>query len=341
MKTQLNLPALASSLVMATVYAVQPAVAAGAGIHIDRQDWSFSGPFGQFDQGQLQRGFQVYKGVCAGCHSLNRVRFRNLVEKGGPAFPEQDIKDMAAAWDHQMDAGPNDDGEMLNEDGEFFTRPPLLSDAIPGPYKNARQASAANGGALPPDLSLMAKARTTEYTGSVWYHPIHMMKDIATAYQEGGADYIYALLTGYRDKAPGYKLNDKGKLIALTDASQAGAEIKHCSSVTHGKGDDKPDVCNELPGGMSYNVAFPGHQIAMARPLSDDILDYRTDKSGKPVVPQTTEQYARDVAAFLSWAADPSHDQRKRTGWLVLLYLLITTVLLYFAKKSIWKRVKH
>lgn len=300
-------PALGSAIVLALMVATQPVNAAGGGIHIDRQDWSFSGPFGQFDQGQLQRGFKVYKEVCKGCHSLKRVHFRNLVEEGGPAFPEETIKKLAAAWDQQMDAGPNDDGEMLNEDGEFFTRPPVLSDPIPGPYKNDRQAQAANNGALPPDLSLMARARTTDYTGSVWYHPIHMLKDIVTAYQEGGADYIYALLTGYSEKAPAKMLDESGN----------------------------------MPDGMYYNAAFPGHQIAMASPLSDDLLDYRADESGKPVVPQTTDQYARDVAAFLSWAADPSHDQRKRTGWLVMLYLLITTVLLYFAKKSIWARAKN
>ncbi len=341
MKHHFKMPAFASAFVLATAVATLPAVAGGEGIHIDRQDWSFSGPLGQFDQGQLQRGFQVYKEVCKGCHSLNRVRFRNLVEKGGPAFPEQDIEEMAADWDHQIDAGPNEEGELLDDDGEFFTRPPLLSDAIPGPYKNDLQARAANGGALPPDLSLIAKARTTDYTGSVWYHPIHMLKDIATAYQEGGADYIYALLTGYREQAPAYMPDDKGKLVAVTDAAEAGDSVEYCASVTHAYGEGKKDVCNKLPDSMNYNVAFPGHQIAMAAPLSDDVLDYRTDASGKPVVAQTTEQYARDVAAFLSWAADPSHDERKSMGWLVMLYLLITTVLLYFAKKSIWKRAKH
>lgn len=341
MKTHFNVPAFASAFVLATAIASAPVKAAGGGIHIDRQHWSFSGPFGQFDRAQLQRGFQIYKGVCAGCHSINRVRFRNLVEKGGPQFPEEDVKKLAAEWDFQVDAGPNDDGELVNDDGELFTRAPLLSDAIPGPYKNKLQAAAANGGAVPPDLSLIAKARTTDYTGSVWYHPIHMLKDIATAYQEGGPDYLYALLTGYRSKAPAYKRDDAGRLVAVKEDDVGSDPVERCVAVTHAHGDGKKDVCTPMQAGMNYNEAFAGHQIAMARPLSDDSVDYKEDASGKPVAPMTTDQYARDVTAFLAWAADPSHDQRKRMGWMVMLYLLITTVLLYFAKKAIWKRAKH
>ena len=334
MTVQFKIPASISALVAATLLAATQAHAAGGGIHIDRQDWSFSGPLGQFDQAQLQRGFQVYQNVCAACHSINRVRFRNLVEKGGPAFPEEAVKALAADWANEVEDGPNDDGEM-------FTRPPRLSDAIPGPYKNEKQARAAQNGAYPPDLSLIARARTTDYTGPVWYHPIHMLKDVVTAYQEGGVDYLYALLTGYRDELPAYSRNDKGKLVAISEDDAAGAtNIERCANVTHAPGDGK-DVCDALQEGMSYNAAFPGHQIAMTQPLSDEAVEYKRDANDEPVVPETTAQHARDVTAFLAWAADPSHDQRKRTGWLVMLYLLITTVLLYFAKKAIWSRVKH
>lgn len=340
MKHHLKMPAFATAVVLATAIAVQPASAAGGGIHIDRQDWSFSGPFGLFDKGQLQRGFQVYKEVCSGCHSINRVRFRNLVEPGGPEFPEEAVKALAAEWDFQVDAGPNDEGEIVNDDGELFTRPAVLSDAIPGPYKNDKQAQAAQNGALPPDLSLIAKARTTEYTGPVWYHPIHMLKDMVTAYQEGGADYLYALLTGYRSEAPAYKRDDNGRLVAVPEDEVGSSDVERCASVVHAYKPGEKDVCTTMQEGMNYNAAFGGHQIAMAPPLSDDAVEYKEDAEGQPVAPLTKEQYARDVVAFLSWAADPSHDQRKRTGWLVMLYLLITTVLLYFAKKAIWKRVK-
>lgn len=328
----LKRPAFFAALASASLIFAAPASAAGGGVEIPRQDWSFSGPFGQFDRAQLQRGFQVYQNVCAACHSIDRVRFRNLAEPGGPAFPEESVKALAAEWPNEVEAGPNDDGEM-------FTRPALLSDAIPGPYKNAKQAQAAQGGAYPPDLSLIAKARTTDYTGSVWYHPIHMLKDIVTAYQEGGPDYLYALLTGYRDEPPAFMRMESGDLKQMGEEDGAGSPgraIERCASMTDVSGDGK-DICNTMQEGMHYNTAFPGHQIKMMKPLSDGLVTYNKGEDGKPLVPETTEQYARDVVAFLAWAADPSHDQRKRAGWLVMLYLLIATVLLYFAKKAIWK----
>lgn len=334
------LRALPVALAVAATVCATPVFAAGGGVHIDRQAWSFAGPFGRFDRDQLQRGFQVYQNVCAGCHSINRLRFRNLAEKGGPEFPEEVIKALAAEWPNQVLAGPNDDGEIVDEDGELLTRKPLLSDAIPGPYRNDKQAEVTNGGALPPDLSLIAKARTTEYTGPWWWHPIHMAKDIVTAYQEGGVDYLYALLTGYSDEAPAYRRTDDGKLVAVSDDEATGSGIERCVSVTHGH-DGEKDVCSALQEGMNYNAAFPGHQIKMAAPLFDEAVEYKEGADGKPVAPTTKEQYARDVAAFLAWAADPSHDQRKRTGWLVMLYLLITTLVLYLAKKAIWKGAKH
>ena len=184
-----KISALMFAVIVACGSNVTAVSAAGGGIEIERQDWSFSGPTGLFDQAQLQRGFQVYQTICSSCHSINRVRFRNLVEKGGPAFPEAAVKELAKEWANEVEDGPNDDGEM-------FERPAVLSDAIPGPYKNEKQARAAQNGAYPPDLSLMALARSTEYTGAIWWHPFHMLKDIATGYQEGGADYIFALLTG-------------------------------------------------------------------------------------------------------------------------------------------------
>ena len=126
-------------------------------------------------------------------------------------------------------------------------------------------------------------------------HPFAMIKDIATAYQEGGADYIYALLTGYTEAPAG---------------------------VT-------------VPDGLNYNKAYPGHLIAMAAPLNAD-SGYYNDGT-----PETVENYARDVAAFLTWAADPTHNQRKQTGWMVMIFLLITSILLYISKRRIWAGVKH
>ncbi len=281
--TKASLAAMAC-LVVGAVSA--PALAAGDAVHIDRQTWSFSGFTGQYDPAQLQRGFQVYKDVCAACHGLSRVRFRNLFEQGGPEFPEDSVKALAASWPNQITDGPNDQGEM-------FERPALQSDPILGPFKNANAARAANGGALPPDLSLMAKARNTHYTGTFWAHPFAMLRDILAGYQEGGADYLYAMLTGYQEPPEGFS----------------------------------------LAPGMFYNAAFPGHQIAMPEMLSKDNFVKYQDGSG------SLEQNARDVAAFLAWSADPHLNQRKGMGWLVMLYLIVTTGLLYVGKRRIWARV--
>jgi len=260
------------------------AYAAGEAVKIDRQPWSFAGFFGRFDQAQLQRGFQVYKDACAQCHGVSRLAFRNLAQPGGPVFNEDAVKGLAATY--QVEDGPNDDGKM-------FKRPGRLSDKVPPPYANEKEARAVHNGAYPPDLSLITKARGIEYHGSLFAHPFHLLKDMASGYQEAGADYVYALLTGYAEAPAGFKMAD----------------------------------------GMQYNKAFPGHQISMPPPLLE----------GGPVkyeggMPATVDQMARDVVAFLHWAGDPKQDERKRMGLLVVLYLLITAVLLYLAKKRIWSK---
>jgi cytochrome c1 len=262
--------------------------AEGGHAHIERQTWSFGGFTGQYDQAQLQRGFQIYKDSCAFCHGLKRVRFRNLFEPGGPQFPEDAVKALAASWPNKIVDGPDDKGQM-------FEREPKAFDPILGPYKNDNEARANQNGALPPDLSLIAKARAVEYTGTWWAHPFSMLRDIATSYQEGGADYIYALLTGY----------------------------------------EEPPADFTLAEGMQYNKAFPGHQIAMPPPIAKDNFIKYQDKSG------SLEQNAHDIAAFLAWAADPTLNTRKSTGWLVMLYLLVTTLLLYAGKRTLWSKIPH
>jgi cytochrome c1 len=262
--------------------------AAGDGVHIERQTWSFGGFTGQYDRDQLQRGFQIYKDVCSACHGLKRVRFRNLAEPGGPEFPEEGVKTLAHEWPNKIVDGPNDAGQM-------FEREPKLFDPIQGPFKNEKEARAAQNGALPPDLSLLAKARNVEYTGTWWAHPFSMLRDIATSYQEGGADYIYALLTGYHEAPAGVTVAE----------------------------------------GMHYNAVFPGHQIAMSPPIAaDNFVKYQGDWG-------SYDQNARDIAAFLSWSADPTLNRRKITGWLVMLYLLVTTGLLYVGKRRIWSNIPH
>lgn len=279
-------------VIAGTVLAPVTAFAAGGDIAIPRQQWSFSGITGTYDNAQLQRGFQVYKEVCAACHGMKRIAFRNLYERGGPEFPEEAVKALAATY--QVKDGPDDQGKM-------FERPAKASDRFPSPYQNINEARSIHNGAYPPDLSVIAKARGVANV-SPWYKQLFwdMPRDVITGYQEGGADYLYALLVGYVDPPAGFELAD----------------------------------------GMNYNKYFPGHQIAMANPFAggDGQVEYMKGPDGKPVVPETVSQYAKDVSAFLAWAADPNLEDRKRMGWTVILYLLVTSVLLYIAKKRIWAR---
>ena len=137
--------------------------------------WSFKGFFGKFDRAQLQRGYQVYTEVCAACHSMKYLSYRNLAEKGGPEFSLAEVKAIAASF--EVTDGPNADGDM-------FTRPGKLSDKFVKPYENVKAAEAANGGAYPPDMSVLVKARG------------------------GGVDYIYSLLQGYEEAPNGVTLDD-------------------------------------------------------------------------------------------------------------------------------------
>ena len=160
-------------------------------------DWSFKGLFGKFDRSALQRGFQVYTEVCASCHSMKYLSYRNLAEKGGPEFSEAEVKVIAASF--EVTDGPNTDGEM-------FTRPGKLSDKFVMPYENVEAAKAANGGAYPPDMSVLIKARG------------------------GGADYIYSLLLGY-DEPPSDINLDEG---VYYNKYMYGNKIKMASPLSEG-----------------------------------------------------------------------------------------------------------
>ncbi len=234
--------------------------------------WSFAGPFGKYDQGQLQRGFRVYREVCHQCHGMQLLSFRNLAEPGGPGFTPAQAAAVAAEF--KVQDGVDDEGKPIERDGRPADRfpPPLVK------FPNA----------TPPDLSVIAKARGIERGFPLW------VLDMLTQYQEQGADYIVALLTGYEDTPP-------------------------------------PGVT--MPEGAAYNKFFPGNAIAMPPPLSDKQVEY-TDGT-----PMTTEQYAKDVAAFLMWAAEPHLDARKRIGLQVMIFLIVFAGLLYFTKKKVWSKL--
>jgi cytochrome c1 len=187
MKTPPSSPALA-----ARAWPRRPALAPARPPVPPREKWSFAGPFGTFDRGQIQRGFQVYREVCASCHGLNRIAFRNLIQPGGPEFSEGQIRQLAS--EYQIKDGPNEAGDM-------FERPGRLADRLPSPFPNDNAAAAANGGKAPPDLSVMAKARTYE-RGFPWFI-IDVLPVPGAIYQEQGVDYIKALLTGYVEPPEG------------------------------------------------------------------------------------------------------------------------------------------
>lgn len=159
-----------------------------------RQKWSFAGPFGNFDQAQLQRGFKIYKEVCSACHSIQMLAFRNLADPGGPGFSEAQAAAVAA--DYKI--------KDLDDKGEPTERPGRLADTFPPPFANELAAKAANGGLAPPDMSTLAKARTYQ-RGFPWF-----VFDMFTQYQEQGPDYITALLKGYEDPPKGFQLPEGG-----------------------------------------------------------------------------------------------------------------------------------
>ncbi|MDC9825541.1 cytochrome c1 [Devosia sp. ZB163] len=276
--------AIIGALLVSILFAAAPAAAQEGGHstpEIKKEPWSFAGPFGTYDRNQLQRGFQVFREVCASCHGARLMAFRNLSEPGGPEFTEGQVKALAAEYDV---ADPSVAGG---------TRPAVPADRWPSPFANEQEARDANGGALPPDFSVIAKARGTTQPFPWW------ILNYFTAYSEGGPDYIHAVLTGYHEPPAG---------------------------VT-------------VPEGMHYNEYFPGHNIAMAPPLSDGAITYEEGETGS--VPQTTDQYARDVSAFLMWMAEPHLVARKEAGLQVIAFLLLFAGLMYLVKRKLWAKVEH
>ena len=166
---------IAKFLIILFILSISKSFAAENTAKFLETDWTFKGLFGKFDRASLQRGYQVYTEVCASCHSMKYLSYRNLSEKGGPEFSEAEAKAIAASF--EVTDGPDSTGEM-------FTRPAKLSDKFVMPYANDEEAKSANGGAYPPDMSVLVKAR------------------------KGGADYVYSLLLGYEDPPSGIKLDD-------------------------------------------------------------------------------------------------------------------------------------
>ena len=228
------------------------------------------GPMGKFDRKQLQRGFQVYKEVCAACHGLSLVTFRDLEALG---YNEPEVKAIAEQWATEVPS-------VNLETGEAATRKAIPADRFPSPYANEVAARAANNNALPPDLSLITKAR------------------------EGGAAYIYSLLTGYRPQP--------AELVQKFPTAKT-------------------------PQGLHYNPYFPNLNLAMPPPITSD--GQVTYAPGNPA--PTVDQMAKDVSAFLVWTAEPKLEKRHATGLAVVVFLLFATILGYFAYRNIWANEKR
>ena len=227
--------------------------------------FSFDGPLGRYDPQQLQRGFQVFREVCASCHSLNFVAFRNLHDLG---YSEAEVRAIADQWPVQVPS-------VNPATGEATTRKAIPADHIPSPYLNETAARAANNNALPPDLSLMVKAR------------------------EGGTRYIESLITGYQDPPA-----------------------------------DLP--AENRPGtGLHYNPYFAKLNIAMPPPLTADGQVTYADGT-----PATRQQMAHDVAAFLTWAAEPELHGRRAGGFTVLALLIVASILAYLAYQNLSATMK-
>jgi ubiquinol-cytochrome c reductase cytochrome c1 subunit len=263
-----------------------PALAAGSQAPLKHAEFSFEGPFGKFDQAQLQRGYKVYREVCASCHSMDLVFFRNLGQKGGPFYdpkypnPNDNPYVKAIAAEYQIN-------DLDSETGDVVQRPGVPADRFPNPFPNEAAARASNGGAMPPDLSVITKAR---------HHGTH---------------YVYSLLSGY-------KTPPKGLTVA------AGQYYN-------------PYMAGDLTAFWtgSHDDVPPGGFIAMPPQLEPDKVTF--DDGTK----STIDQQAKDVAAFLTWAAEPKAEERKSFGLAAMIYLLIFAGLLYASYRRIWRNVAH
>lgn len=286
MITTLSKRVAAGLFAAAALMGAGAASAEGGALHPRNVNFSFEGPLGSFDQGQLQRGYRVYEQVCAACHSMNLMAYRMLGQEGGPFYdehyPDAARNPYVAAIAAQIEVPDTD-----TETGEAIMRAATPADTFRSPFPNATAAAFANGGAAPPDLSVITKAR------------------------HGGAEYVYSLLTGYQEAPAGLRIGPG----------------QHYNPYMNG--DMSP-----FWEGDEHHVP-PGGFIAMAPPLIDGAVTYDDGTEA------SVDQMAQDVAAFLAWASDPHQVERKRTGFAVLIYLLLFAVITWFSYRRIWRGVGH
>jgi ubiquinol-cytochrome c reductase cytochrome c1 subunit len=320
--------------------------------HAPEEGWPFEGPTGKFDQASLQRGYQVYKEVCSSCHSMKLLSYRNLGDKGGPFYdpdypnPNDNPYVKALAAENEiLDPIPN-------EFGDFDYRPAIPADPFRSPYPNDAVARAANMGALPPDLSVITKAR------------------------HAGASYVYSLMTGYPaqeaqewvEASPRRTIpaSDGGTPDDPSDDTEAQTipavyETRIYMSRLKGSHGDEGDAGDKpkdetyiiQPDGQYYNPYMAGdttpNYVGDPREapyggflaMPPQLMEGRMEYLGEDAPAATPEQMAKDVAQFLAWAGEPHQEKRKSLGMAVMIYLFILAILMWFSYKAIWRNVEH
>lgn len=284
------------------------ALAAGGESQVEDVSFSFEGPFGTFDEHQLQRGFQVFHKVCSTCHGLKFLSFRDLGRADGPNFPEEQIKAIAALY------------EVKDEEAEDGVRPGLPSDRFPPNY-----------GAGAPDLTLMAKARAG------FHGPSGLLVNQLIR-GSGGPEYIHAILTGYTDETKevaGVVLYENhampgGWISMPPPLGEDTAESYEIDYAVFGPDGSKMGEDGEAKEGEGHGEGAGGEE--------DHGGGYAS--SYHPPEP-TVDQMARDVAAFLMWSAEPTMVERKSAGFRNLIMIIILAVLLYYTNKKLWAPIKR
>ncbi len=326
------------ALFAASMIAPGAALAAGGATHIDDTSFSFEGPFGAFDKHQLQRGFQVYHEICRNCHGLKYLAFRELGRSDGPGFPEEQVKAIAAEYD------------VADEEGEpGDTRKAKPSDLFP-----------ANTGAGAPDLTLMAKARAG------FHGPSGLM--INQFFKgSGGPEYIYSLMMGYAETpecAVGVDIDGAYNTAFAPGGYPDECKIFEETIVAVVDENGEPVMSDDgIPKTRIEKKEIgrkaEGSWISMPAQLEDGGLDYvmhgggdhgdegHGDESGDhsdegvKAAEATADQMAKDVSAFLMWAAEPTMTERKSAGFRNIIMILLLAVLLFYTNKKLWAPVKR